>query len=367
MRYSCLMSGFHIVNARDNALVEWIFSEYAHGDPAKFRLAMQAEAANLSEALRSRNVTYEELKSALIPTPDRRQIVFLFDWRDYPGHYGVHFARQVLPHLRKTLRCSVLVGDLLEASQPLPIDSFRGHLTYASEPIEWRAVYGMYFTNLLDSDVEALHLALDSEPRYRGFLDSTFESRTRDYMANTLVSRWVISGNRVIVSHGFDAPRASNVDLVGYGLTDFDYEVVSLDDHYFTTFMSYKIEARQVFQAAEDRALSLACVAGELVDIENVDINVPSAKLEKYLLVNESKLKLMTSIGLGDVTPDQLENIIRLKLSRGYIYDLRIATGDTPTFAVSTEFARQDGTPARRLIALKYDRDNKSINLVSMY
>lgn len=50
--------------------------------------------------------------------------------------------------------------------------------------------------------------------------------------------------------------------------------------------------------------LSLAALTGELIDFATVAVVVPPPKLEKYLLVNEDKLKLMTSIGRQDVDTD---------------------------------------------------------------
>jgi len=95
---------------------------------------------------------------------------------------------------------------------------------------------------------------------------------------------------------------------------------------------------------------------------------VPPSKLEKYLLLDEAKLKLMTSIGLQNVTPDELAGVIRDRLQENYVYDLRIADdGVTPLFAVSAEFEKPDGMLTRRLLALKYDHAKGRIALVSMY
>ena len=98
-----------------------------------------------------------------------------------------------------------------------------------------------------------------------------------------------------------------------------------------------------------------------------MEIVVPPAKLEAYLLVDESKLRLMTNIGLQDVTPDELAGIIRQKMRGNYVYDFRVANGDTPTFAVICEFGAPDGRTLRRLLALKYDSAANAISLVSMY
>jgi len=183
----------------------------------------------------------------------------------------------------------------------------------------------------------------------------------------TLPSTWIIYGRKILLDHGGDEPFVGNEDPVGFGLPKHGFEVVSLIDSYFTGFLSYKIEAVGAFQADDDRALNLAAITGELIDVETVDIVVPPDKLDKYLLVKEDKLRLMTNIGLQDVSPDELAGIIREKLLQSYIYEFRFAPDGTPLFAVSGEFVKPNGQTARRLMALKHDRERAAISLVSMY
>jgi hypothetical protein len=176
-----------------------------------------------------------------------------------------------------------------------------------------------------------------------------------------------MAGRQVLLSHGGDDPFISDQDQVGFGLERFGYEVVSLVDSYFVAFLHYKIEARDAEGSEEDRMLSLAAIAGEIQEVETAPIVVPAAKLHEYLLRDENKLQLMTSIGLQDVTPGELGAMIREKLTQSYIYDFRFAIDGTPLFAVAAEFEKPDGSKTRRLIALKYDSASAAISLVSMY
>jgi len=361
------MLGLHTLDARDNSLIRSIFYTFAHGDPQEFRDAIQLEAQHIRDLLKEGGVNYEELKSALVPTHDGVQAVFLYDWLDHPGwNYAVAFADLYLPHLRKDLHTSVFQGDLL--AQNAPYELFESHRVSArGEDIEWRTQFAVYFNNLRPTDVETLHRELSSDPRYRGYIDVTLASPIRDYLARCIPAKWVLHGRKVILSHGGDEPLVSDEDPVGFDLPGHGYEIVSLLDSYYYGFMSYKIESGSSAEADEDRVLTLAAVLGELIDIESVEIVVPPAKIDAYLLREPNKLRLMSNIGLQEVTPDELAEIIREKLLGSYVYDFRFAVDGTPLFAVACEFVAQDERIVRRLLALKYNLASAAISLVTMY
>lgn len=362
------MHGFHSIDARGNELVPSLFS-MAGNDPEDFRDIMQMEAGEIRRLLREGGVDYEALKSALIPTPDGRQVAFLYDWLDDPSwNYAVAFASHYLPHLRANLRTSMLHGDLFD----VPGVAWRQHLRTALVPsttrdVSWGTQYAVYFSNLRPGDVESLHAVLSDVPRYTGYIDVTFGGPVRDYLAGMLAPTWVINGRTILLSHGGDDPFVSHEDPVGFPFAEHGFAVTSLIESYFVAFLSYKIEALDAERAPLDMMLNLAASTGKRIDARTVDVIVPPGKLAKYLLVKEDKLRLMTSIGLDDVTPDELAETVREKLNQGYIYDLKDAPDGTPLFAVSAELEKPGGGMARRLLALKYDDQNRAISLVSMY
>lgn len=357
--------GFHSLDARESALLPWLYSTVADRDPKVFQRLMQREAASIRQLLQTRGVRYEALKSALRPTDRGRQVVFLYDWWEDPSaNYAVAFGAAYLPQLRSGLRSSLLHGDLLSlGTHQVPTDDLqrkfvpRRHgsatdLSLLSNP-NWSTLYAVYFNNLTSNDIAALHNSLSEVPRYRGYVDVSFSGPIRDYVASTLAHEMVICDRRVILSHGSDDPVISDEDPMMFGLKKYGYDVVSLIGEYFHAFMSYKVEITGTPGAELDRLLNLAALTGRIIDVENVPIVVPPDKLSKYLLVKEDKLRLMTSVGLQDVTPDELASIIRNKLAQSYVYDLRYAQDGTPTFAVTAEFAKHDGNLTRRLLALR--------------
>jgi hypothetical protein len=361
--------GFHVLNARDNTLIHWIFFELAKSDPQLFQRAMQAEATQIRALLGSRDIRYEDLKSSLVPTDDGVQVVFLYDWwGDQSWNYAVAFAEKYLPCLRKDLRTSVLHGDIHDMQGTMPISAMEAALVKPrAQSVNWQTQYAVYFNNLRPGDIARIHESLSNESRYMGYVDVSFASIIRNFLSRTITPSWVVYGRKVILNHGGDDPLVSNEDPVGFDLPAHGYEVVSLVDPYFTGFFSYKIEATDAPQATDDRVLNLAAITGELIDTESVSVLVHPDKLERYLLRDENKLRLMTNIGLQDIAPNDLASVVKTKLSQSYVYDLRFAADGTPLFAVAAEFEKPEGGLTRRLLALKHDRAQRVISLVSMY
>ncbi|WP_417504693.1 hypothetical protein [Microbacterium sp.] len=366
------MLGFHTINARHNQIFHWIFDRVG-GDAAAFRNEMQREAEHIRQLLRSGGVNYDDLKSALVPTREGLQAVFLYDWWEDPSwNYAVAFASAYLPHLRPTIKTSMRHGDLLdrnrESGETMPLEQLKRMLVQPDyREVSWNTQYAVYFNNLKRSDIDSIHSALAINPRYMGYIDVSFRSAVRDYLDWTVAPAWVINGKRIILSHGGDDPWVDTQNPMGFDFDENGFSVTSLVDTYFTAFMTYKVESSSTAAAREDRLFNLAAVTGELIDIDSTDVYVHPDKLDRYLLRDESKLRLMTSVGLETVTPTELGAILKQKIELSYICDLRFASDGTPVFAVPMEFEKPDGIVTRRRVSLKHDEAQGQISLVTMY
>ncbi|WP_146088024.1 hypothetical protein [Rathayibacter sp. AY1B5] len=357
---------FHTLNARDNSVIPWLYSGPADGDPATFRDLMQLENEHVRDMLNAKGIDYDDLKSALTPTKNGKQVVFFYTWLEYgTGNYAVDFAKKYLPNIHPKTQTSVLHGDLLGAP---PEDLLNAKIVRANDQeINWRVQYAVYFSNLNQFNLEAIHGSLKDDPRYSGYIIADYDASLLDYFAGCLASQWIVHNKTIILTHGGDDPFIGSEDPVGYEFDSMDIELVSLIDAYYVAFFVYKIESEGSPRADADRTLTLAAATGEYIDIDTASIVVHPDKLEKYLLKDESKLRLMTSIGLQDVTPDELAVIIRERISKNYIYDIRFAVGYIPTFAVAADFETNSGDLVRRLLSLKFESESETISLVTMY
>ena len=362
------LTSIHSLNGRNNSLLPSLWNA-AGEDPGEFQGDMQQNVAALVEMLAGRNIEYSNLKNALIPSDKKRQVAFLYDWFEHPqGNYATAFSKFWLPVLRKDIRTSVLSGDLVPDGRPG--DHLLNKNVYRADdaPIRWSTQFAVYFSSLAPSDVEALHSSMKASPRYRGYLDVTFAGIERNYLSRTLTFPHVIFKRNIITAHDDDEFVVGDRDPVGYPFAEYGYDLITVHRSLALAFLHYKIEADDSPDSLADLKYSLAAIAGVLLDAKSLEIAVDPKKVGEYLLKDESKLNLMKSIGLESVTADALAAVISDRLRKNYVYDLRAAgDGVTPSFAVSGEFKKPDGSLTRRLIALRYDARKNRIALVSFY
>ncbi|MCC8907761.1 hypothetical protein [Curtobacterium sp. GD1] len=355
----------HAINARDSGLLNFLYEE-SGADPSRFQKLVTGELTRLTELLATRGINYSTLKPALVPSRKGRQIVLLYDWLEHKGNYAVAFMNLWMPLVTTTSKFTTKSGDLL--GLPRIVSEFEHVVVKARrETFRWDTLYAVYFNNLSSSEVETMHAALSSETRYKGYIDVTFGGEARDFMADTLTFGKIFFNGNVILSHGADDPFVGEEDPLGFPYDEFGFRLTTVIDWYFYPFLDYKIESYSSDGSAEDSILSLAAATGEHVDTQLVPVHVNPDKLDKYLLREKDKLALMTSIGLQEVSPGELAEIITDHLQSNYIYDMRLASDGTPLFAVCAEFENRDGNLTKRLLALKLDRDAGSISLVTMY
>jgi hypothetical protein len=218
----------HSINGRNNSLLPWLWEAAAGADPVAFQSDMQRTVQALSGMLAGRGVEYSSLKSALVPSGKKRQIAFLYDWYEHPPeNYAIAFSRHWLPALRKDIRTSVLVGDLLGSDRPdFALDQKVQRADDA--PIRWDTLFAVYFSSLSPTDVELLHTAMKKTPRYRGYLDVTFAGEVRNYLSRTLTFPQVIVGKKIITAHDDDDFVVGSQEPTGYPFAEHGYDVVTV-------------------------------------------------------------------------------------------------------------------------------------------
>lgn len=102
----------HTVNARGNIMLE-VVRDYFGVSPQRMRVEIQGMLKRTVTLLASKGVQYSELKNALTPQPDRREVALIFDTQSMTeSWYGLPIHRRVLPLLHRKSSRSVL-GSVL--------------------------------------------------------------------------------------------------------------------------------------------------------------------------------------------------------------------------------------------------------------
>ena len=104
----------HTLNARGNIMLE-VMRDHFDLDPKQMFALIQGMRGNVEAALSKKGISYDDLKTALVPTQNRREVALVFNTMAIKSAwYGREVMAQVIPLLNKESSHSVLAGDYLD-------------------------------------------------------------------------------------------------------------------------------------------------------------------------------------------------------------------------------------------------------------
>ena len=262
----------------------------------------------------------------------------------------------------------MLCGDLIGDDQQLIHDILQESLVLALSFtfVGGSALFCVYINNLSDASLYGMHVALCKYKPYVGYIPTSFVSRAKTYLSTILVNSYLKHGSTIIMGHEKDRPNEEDVNLTGYPFEDFGYRVVSLQSSYADLFLGYKIE-RPVFPGFEvDTEMSLNAVSPTVFPIDDFTIEIEEAK-HNYL--KSEKFGKLQKAGISELSGDELAQLIRMKVSASYIYNLcYLSDHDVVKFNVMLEVPRTGGGyPTRILVALEYQPAKRSLRVITLY
>lgn len=358
----------HTLNARGNTLLE-AMRNYFKLNPTQVRREIQAMHGTTVDILSRKGVEYSRLRSGLTPILNRHEAAFVFDSSEIKSSwYGVEVLRRVLPLLEPASTQSMLCGDLLGDDQRLIYEILSESLEF-SRAFAFRhgtLLFAVYLNNMSDGTLRRMHSTLTTFPAYLGYIPTDFNSRAKTYLSTCLANVFVKNGRKVILGHEDDRPNEENINMPGYPFEEFGYEVLSLQDSYFSALLSFKIE-RPVFAGFEaDSEMALNSISDEVFDIKDFQVVIDSAK-HGYLL-GEKGGKLHKA-RLVEFDREQLAGIIQAKLAANYIYNMTfLDVYDVRKFSLMIEVEREDGGyPTRLAAAFEYLPQDRALRLITLH
>lgn len=356
------------LNARGNVMLE-VMRDYLNLTNDIMHREIQGMHVATCKTLQSKGISYERLRTGLVPLADRHEAAFIFDSQCIDSSwYGFEVAKAILPLHDKRSTQSVLCGDLIGNNQQLIFDILHESLVLARSFtfVHGTALYCVYINNLSDAVLTAMHETLCKYEPYVGFIPATFASRAKTYLSTILVNSYLKHERTIIMGHEDDRPNKEDINLVGYPFEDFGYRIISLQSSYADLFLGYKIE-RPVFKGFEvDTEMSLNAVSPTVLPIDDFTVEIEDAKLN-YL--KSEKLGKLQKAGIAELDGDELAQLIRKKVTASYIYNLRyLSEHDVIKFNVMLEIPRATGGyPTRVLAALEYQPDKKKLRVITLY
>lgn len=360
----------HTLDARDHIMLEFI-RDYFDLSPRHIFREIQSLRCAVENALKLKGISYDALKSSLVPDRQRREIALVFDSTIIQSAwYGKDIFQRLIPLFDRMSNHSILVGDYLDRpGQAEQIFSAFAEAVNLKRNVEFKhptQFYIVYINNLTDVMIERFDEGLKGYDAYVGFADMTYISAFKIYLSTMLVNMCIKHGKVIIQGHEPDCDDAEDINICGYPFEENGFECRSISEDLMGVMLSYKIE-RPTFPGFEsDTLFSLNAVSLLPLPLDDFEIQVDDAKLE-YL--RKVKTGSMSRSGLTAVNSNQLAAIIRSKVTDSYIYNMSFnSEHNIVKFNIILEInANQKSGPTRLLAALDYRPEDKILRLITLY
>ncbi|WP_157382326.1 hypothetical protein [Burkholderia ubonensis] len=365
-----IIKSIHTLNARGNVMLE-VMRDYFKMTPNHMFMEIQRMRQSIEEALAKKKIIYDNLKSALVPSQNRRDIALIFDTTKIDSSwYGADVMGRVIPLFEEKSNHSVLLGDYLD--RPNQMERLFEAFAETVEPrrlIEFRhptQFFVVYVNNLTDAMVKRLDEGLACYSAYAGIADMTYGSVFKTYLSTMLVNSFIKHGRIIIQGHEPDRDPREDVNMNGYQFEENGYACRSVCGDLMGVMLSYKIE-RAVYPGFEvDTEFALNSIGLAPADLNEFEIEIAAEKLE-YL--KSEKSGSVARAGLEETTIEALSELIREKISASYIYNLTfLEQHNVAKFNIIIELPGREGRPATRLLAaLACEQSRKVLRLLTLF
>lgn len=359
----------HTLNAWDHITLEGIRDRFQM-DPIPMQDAIEGMLGQTEEILASKGIQYGNLKSALVPSPKRREVAIVFDTQKVrESRYSIPIYSALIPLLLPQSNHSILAGDYISHrdQQDLLRDSFFESVELA-RPVEWNSsdqFFIVYVNNLTDNMINTLRDGLASFEPFVGLAETTFASNFKWCLSTMLVNVCLKYKNTILMAHEDDRDNSEDVNLSNFPCEDSGYACRSLQEMYFGVFLSYKIE-RSVFQGFwADTVLSINAVNPHPLPIAEFNILVGQ---NKFRYLSDEKTAILKRIGFLDGDASRLQDMIAERISSNYIYNMEHNQYNVTKFNIILEIHPTDNaTPQRVLAALEYNPADRFLRLITLH
>lgn len=356
----------YTIDAREHGFLEAMSAHYKLSNAEIYR-QINLLAAGTIETLKQKGIDYSNLKNALIPHSNRKEIAFVFDSTLIDSSwYGYEVAEILIPLLDRNSANSLLLGDYICDYRYAKMykDIFFQHIhphksiTYKSSEL----FYVVYINNLSEQHFNTLNNGLQGMNAYVGYFDLTYSSPIKTVLSSVLVNA-ILKYKTTIIN-----PTEADIDenITGLPFENNGYRIVGINDLSYGMFLSYKIE-REVFPGFEaDHRFSLNALSDNVLDLETLNLIIKEDKLE-YL--RREKSGSMEMAGLDKLTADELSVIIKKKLQDNYLFNLSFNPAhEIMKFNILVEVPRFDqNKPIKLIVALEYAPRTESLRLITMF
>jgi len=354
----------YTLEARSHMLLEVVAEHFKLTDAQMFR-EIQNDHKTLVQVLASKGIKYADLKNALVPTTDRNERAYLFNWNAVgEANYGRVIVERALPAFDPHSTHSVLLGDWIYHKEHNAWFIAELKKALLGAPSAYRGVghdiYIVHLNNLSDGQAAAMHAAFQGMPSYLGYLDLNFASPLKGYISTMLVRAFIKHKKIILQGHEDDRPNTENVSMLPYGFEDAGYSPRSLESRLYGVYLSDKIERPVFLPGDSDTKFSLIAMGTSHAELDEFDVVLDERRLQFLRGRHQAGLEYA---GYDGLSAAEIAEQVRRKVKANYIYNLTRFVDGTMKFNIVLE----NRGIARQRCGLKFLPATKQLEIVTLF
>jgi len=323
--------------------------------------------AKMEKILRDKGIEYSDLKNALIPHRDRKEVALFFDTLNIQEYsYGRQVLNKLLPLLNKGSNHSVLVGDYVgeQFGQKLLFEEFsKIHLYNQTQWHHSSQYYVVYLNNQSDQMIDTILSGLKTWGGFVGYADVTYSSILKWMLSFHLRHLFIKFKTTIILEHEDDRPDSEDINIQDFTPEKFGYSCKSLSGYLYGVFLTYKIERPVFGQYSIDGDMALNALVPSPMNLTEFEVLIHEDKL-KYL--KSEKSGSLKKSSLDNITKKGLERIIKDRIFYNYIYNLS-ELHEIRKFNIMLEVNNANGDTVKLIAALEYNLAEKQLRLITLF
>lgn len=358
----------HMLNARNNIIMT-VINKVNKG--LNIFEEINNEFTIFLDMLENKGIEYSKLSRALIPSrdEDKYEYAFVFNstyFNDKTMFYGEKIMNKILSIINKESTQSILAGDYIKI-QGVNENSLRNLFLEKIEYINKcdylhnNEYYIVYINNITKKQLNDMIGDLKNESYFVGVMNLKYTSGIKQYLSYILCQICIKYKNKVILPHFIDRDDKENYKEQGYAYKENGFDIISINQMYYELFLAYKIP--NGIKDEEDLKFSYNLLTYITPKYEKIKVIIDERKL-KYLMTK--KTDDMKTLGLLNVTKEELEKKILINIYNNYIYNIEKNEFGDLKFNVLIELF-ENSERKNALISLKYIPEKNELKLITMY
>lgn len=293
------MNTIYTLDARSNVMLE-VTQTYFELDSKTIYQEINQIFVHFIKLLKSKKISYQDLKSCLTPSIKKNEIVLVFDRMKIDNSwYGNCVFEKIIPIFEKDTSHSILSGDFIgdDTNQDLLLKILKENLEIVNtfNYQHSNQFYMVYLNNVSDLMMKKFNEGLRDYKPYVGFVNLTFKSHLKTYLAFTLAP-CVIKYKNYILNiveeyNGYEKGHIPDTNLYGYPFEESGFKCKGIPTDLYYLFLSYKIESEVLSGFENDTKYSINSITNRIINIKDCIVIIEDAKFKYIHQEKKNQLK----------------------------------------------------------------------------